>query len=88
MVIGILSVRNHRYHPNKRLIDATKSLKHQAVLVHPGKIVMGAGNRGLKWAHIAKSLNRRGAFRRIYLETLHGFAQVVNNAVPCGFGSA
>ena len=57
MVIGILSVRNHRYHPNKRLFEATRSLKHQAVLVHPGKMFMGAGNRGLKLTHVAKSLN-------------------------------
>ena len=57
MVIGILSVKNHRYHPNKRLIEATKSVKHQPVLVHPGKIVMGTGNRGLNFTHIGKCLN-------------------------------
>ena len=54
MIIGILSVRNHRYHPNKRLLDAARDLGHQATLVHPGKLFMGVGGQGLTVDHLTR----------------------------------
>ncbi|MEE9418336.1 MAG: RimK family alpha-L-glutamate ligase [Desulfatiglandaceae bacterium] len=35
MLIGILSVRNHRYHPNRRLIEAAEEQGHRVSLIHP-----------------------------------------------------
>jgi ribosomal protein S6--L-glutamate ligase len=35
MRIGILSVRNHRYHPNRRLIEAGSEQGHKVLLIHP-----------------------------------------------------
>ena len=34
MVIGILSVRDERYHPNRRLMEAASRLGHRATLIH------------------------------------------------------
>ncbi len=48
MLIGILSVKNHRYHPNRRLLEAARALDHQGILVHPKKLFMGVDNEGLK----------------------------------------
>jgi ribosomal protein S6--L-glutamate ligase len=47
MLIGILTVRSHRYHPNKRLLEAAHNLGHEATLIHPGKFYMGVDHRGL-----------------------------------------
>jgi ribosomal protein S6--L-glutamate ligase len=41
MIIGICSTRNHRYHPNRRLLEAAGQLGHSAKLLHPGKYVIG-----------------------------------------------
>ena len=38
MDIWILTVRSHRYHPNRRLLEAAGRLKQKASLIHPGKI--------------------------------------------------
>lgn len=35
MNIGIISVRDHQYHPNKRLIEAGRQLGHPVDLLHP-----------------------------------------------------
>jgi len=35
MLIGILSVRNHRYHPNRRMIEAAGEQGHKVSLIHP-----------------------------------------------------
>jgi ribosomal protein S6--L-glutamate ligase len=45
--LGIISVRDGSYHPNKRLLEAAEALKHQAFLIHPGKFFMGAGGKAL-----------------------------------------
>jgi ribosomal protein S6--L-glutamate ligase len=55
MRIGILSVKNHRYHPNRRLMEAARALNHQAILVHPGRLFMGVDDQGLR----IDSLRRR-----------------------------
>ena len=47
MIIGIFSVRNHRYHPNRRLLEAAVGLGHRAALLNPRSLYMGAGGRGL-----------------------------------------
>ena len=54
MIIGILSVKNHRYHPNRRLLEAAKALKHQALILHPGKLFMGINDAGLGIVHITR----------------------------------
>ena len=41
MIIGICSTRNHRYHPNRRLLEAAGQLGHEAKLLHPGKYAIG-----------------------------------------------
>ncbi|MFH1489977.1 MAG: RimK family alpha-L-glutamate ligase [Pseudomonadota bacterium] len=48
MIIGIFSVRNHRYHPNRRLIEAADRLNHHAVLINPKKLYMGMDGDGLR----------------------------------------
>lgn len=52
MIIGILSVKSHRYHPNRRLLEAAKTLNHQAILVHPGKLFMGVDDQALRIDHV------------------------------------
>ena len=54
MRIGILSVKNHRYHPNRRLMEAARALKHEAILVHPGRLFMGVDNQGLRIDHLRR----------------------------------
>ncbi len=41
MVVGILSVRDKRYHPNRRLMEAAQGLGHKAVLIHTRDCVSG-----------------------------------------------
>jgi ribosomal protein S6--L-glutamate ligase len=48
MRIGILTVRNHRYHPNRRLIETARRLDHKPILIHPGKLCLSAGREGLR----------------------------------------
>lgn len=50
MRIGILTVRNHRYHPNRRLLETARRLKHEPFLIHPGKLCLSAGREGLQVA--------------------------------------
>lgn len=47
MDIWILTVRSHRYHPNRRLLEAAGVLKQQAFLIHPGKFYLGIDDREL-----------------------------------------
>jgi ribosomal protein S6--L-glutamate ligase len=54
MRIGILSVKNHRYHPNRRLMEAARALKHQVILVHPGRLFMGVDDQGLRIDHLRR----------------------------------
>lgn len=46
MIIGICSTRNHRYHPNRRLLEAARQLGHEAKLLHPGKYAIGLAGAG------------------------------------------
>jgi ribosomal protein S6--L-glutamate ligase len=72
MRIGILSVKNHRYHPNRRLMEATRALNHEAALVHPGRLFMGVDDQGLSIDHLRKDfqadviLTRLGATIKEY----------------------
>lgn len=54
MLIGILSVRNQRYHPNRRLIEAGTELGHKVSLIHPRHCFsrIGAGKAVLKMPSI------------------------------------
>jgi len=49
MNIGIITVRDENYHPNRRLIEAASSQGHQASLVHPYRVWPGieSGEPGL-----------------------------------------
>jgi ribosomal protein S6--L-glutamate ligase len=38
MNIGIITVRDHEYHPNRRLIEAAAEQGHQAMLIHPYRV--------------------------------------------------
>ncbi|MGQ9655635.1 MAG: ATP-grasp domain-containing protein [Thermodesulfobacteriota bacterium] len=44
--IGILSTRSARYHPNRRLMEAARSLGHQPVLLHPHGVLPEAARVG------------------------------------------
>jgi ribosomal protein S6--L-glutamate ligase len=48
MVIWILTVRSHRCHPNRRLLDAAGLLHQEAFLIHPGRLYLGVTGRQLK----------------------------------------
>ncbi len=47
MVIWILTVRSHRYHPNKRLLEAAALLHQEAFLIHPGRLYLGVTGQKL-----------------------------------------
>ncbi|MGD8226864.1 MAG: RimK family alpha-L-glutamate ligase [Desulfobacteraceae bacterium] len=76
MRLGILSVKNHRYHPNRRLMEAARALNHEATLVHPGRLFMGVDDQGLRIDHLGKDfqtdvmLTRLGATIKEYGLTL------------------
>ena len=57
MIIGIYSLRNHRYHPNRRLLEAARNLNHQAIIVHPKKLFMEISDHGLNIDSLARSLH-------------------------------
>lgn len=40
MIIGILSYKNIKYHPNRRLIEASGNLRHRAILLNPKRIFL------------------------------------------------
>ncbi len=40
MIIGILSYKNIKYHPNRRLIEASGNLGHRAILLNPKRIFL------------------------------------------------
>lgn len=50
MFIGILSFRNNKYHPNRRLLEAGKELGHEIALIHPeqGLSLIDRGNLGIE----------------------------------------
>jgi ribosomal protein S6--L-glutamate ligase len=48
MVVGILSVRDKRYHPNRRLMAAARRLGHKGVLIHTRDCISGIHGRRLK----------------------------------------
>lgn len=56
MIIGIYSLRNHRYHPNRRLFEAARDLNHQAILVNPKKLLMEVSDQGLRIDSVTRSL--------------------------------
>jgi ribosomal protein S6--L-glutamate ligase len=65
MDIGILSFRNHRYHPNRRLLEAARDLDQQAILLDPRKLLMGANDQGLKIDHLRRSFQVDALLPRI-----------------------
>ena len=75
-MIGILSVKGHRYHPNRRLLEAAKALNHQAMLVHPGRLYIRVDDQGLRIDHLARPfranviLPRLGATIKEYALTM------------------
>jgi len=48
MLFGILSVRNHRYHPNRRLIEAAGVKGHKVSIIHPRDCFFGIGTGQVK----------------------------------------
>ncbi|MFH0845182.1 MAG: RimK family alpha-L-glutamate ligase [Pseudomonadota bacterium] len=52
MIIGIFSIRHHRYHPNRRLLEAAKELGHRAILVNPKKIFLTVHDGGFRIDHL------------------------------------
>ena len=46
MNIGILSLRTHRYHPNRRLMEAARAGGHRPILLHPGRVFLSLAADG------------------------------------------
>ena len=46
MKIGIITVRDRTYHPNRRLGEAAKRRGHHAFLIHPYRVWPALGSRG------------------------------------------
>jgi len=57
MIIGIYSLRNHRYHPNRRLLEAARDLNHRAIIIHPKKLLMEVSDQGISTDSITRSLH-------------------------------
>ncbi|MFO7783654.1 MAG: ATP-grasp domain-containing protein [Thermodesulfobacteriota bacterium] len=55
--MGILSLRNHRYHPNRRLMEAAVEKGHRAVLFPPARVYLSASGEGLKIVRQGKPLS-------------------------------
>jgi ribosomal protein S6--L-glutamate ligase len=54
LLVGILTFRNHRYHPNRRLTEAARARGHRLVLLHPAKVYLSASGEGLRIGHLGK----------------------------------
>jgi len=68
MDIGILTTRNHRYHPNRRFIEAALRMGHRPLLIDPWKCQLVVGHnggtmmyRGKGFPHLDVVLPRIGA---------------------------
>ena len=93
MFIGILTFRNHKYHPNRRLLEAGKELGHEIALIHPeqGLSVIDRGNLGIE-ARIKKNdpgaiLPRIGATISDYALTMVRHFELAGLPVINGFQS-
>jgi ribosomal protein S6--L-glutamate ligase len=68
MDIGILTTRNHHYHPNRRFIEAGLKMGHRPLLIDPWKCLLkvgpngeGMAYRGKAFPHVDVVLPRIGA---------------------------
>jgi ribosomal protein S6--L-glutamate ligase len=52
--IAILTTRDRRYHPNRRLLESASRMGHQAVLLHPRSVLAGVRmeGRGKDWPQV------------------------------------
>ena len=93
MDIGIFSVRNNRFHPNRRLIQAAGELGHRICLVHPENCLseIHSGKLGLRSpfedGQVDALLPRIGARISEYALTLIRHFEVMNIRVVNGFQS-
>lgn len=55
MLVGILSLRNHRYHPNRRLMEAARTQGHRAMLLHPARMYLAVTPEGFRVIHLGKA---------------------------------
>ncbi len=56
MLVGILSLRNHRYHPNRRLMEAARAQGHGAMLLHPARVYLTVTPMGFRVGHLKKAV--------------------------------
>jgi ribosomal protein S6--L-glutamate ligase len=92
MIIGILSARDSRYHPNRRLIEAASELNHDVVLVHPEKCRSGICSdefdlESTAFEQLEVILPRVGATIKEYTLALVRHFELVGIAVVNGFQS-
>ncbi len=93
MVIGIFSVRNSRFHPNRRLIQAAGELGHRAFIVHPENCLseINSGRLGLKSPFEDRQADvlipRIGARISEYAMTLIRHFELMNISIVNGFQS-
>ena len=65
MLVGILSFRNHRYHPNRRLEEAARARGHRTVLLHPARVYLSVSRDGLRIGHLGKPFSPEVVLPRI-----------------------
>lgn len=55
MDIGILTTRNHQYHPNRRFIETALRMGHRPLLIDPWKCLVRVGRDGERMAYRGKA---------------------------------
>lgn len=63
--IGVLSFRNHNYHPNRRLMEAARSMGHEVRLLHPAKLYLDVTAEGLLLRHLRATLDLDAVLPRV-----------------------
>jgi len=65
LLVGILTFRNHRYHPNRRLTEAARARGHRIVLLHPARVYLSVSRDGLRIRHLGKPFSPEVVLPRI-----------------------
>jgi ribosomal protein S6--L-glutamate ligase len=92
--IGILTTRNHRYHPNRRFIETALRMGHRPLLIDPWKCLLRAGYdgeimtyRGKAFPHLDVALPRIGATIEDYEMTVVKQLELMATPLVNGFDS-
>lgn len=85
--IAILSTRDRRYHPNSRLLESASEMGHEAVLLHPRKVLPRIGTSGGEEKSFDVVIPRIGS--TIEEHELAVLFHLQQKGIPClnGFGA-